>query len=62
MSEDRRKNDRVICPECKDRGMIRPEGEWANETCPTCNGRGEVPSELVGGERAAPAERPRSRM
>jgi DnaJ-class molecular chaperone len=34
--------DLVTCPDCKGRGMIRPEGEWTNETCPTCNGRGKI--------------------
>jgi DnaJ-class molecular chaperone len=60
MSKAWKRTDYVPCPECKGRGMIRPEGEWANETCPTCDGRGEVPSERLGADTAGPAEHPRS--
>jgi DnaJ-class molecular chaperone len=35
-------DDEVVCPQCKGRGMIRPPGEWSNETCPLCEGRGRV--------------------
>ncbi len=47
MDKERGAGDLVTCPECKGRGMIRPEGEWTNETCPTCNGRGKVPNDLL---------------
>lgn len=38
------KTQTTICPDCKGCGMIRPPGEWASETCPRCDGSGEIPA------------------
>jgi DnaJ-class molecular chaperone len=46
---DERVDDEVICPQCKGRGMIRPPGEWTNETCPLCDGRGRVSGTVAEG-------------
>jgi DnaJ-class molecular chaperone len=42
-----RGSDDVICPQCTGRGMVRPPGEWVNETCPLCDGTGRVPGQVA---------------